>query len=343
MTTRMWQEIHDQPAVARRLLRTWQAEKAELLAECQAELRRADRVVLAGTGASLAACRAGSYAFIRCGRLLPHVIPADDLSGPAARLLGPGSLVILAPQSGESLETRSAVASLKSRGVRLWGVTNNPESHLARQADRVLLLDAGEEVSSATKTYLATVLLLMLLAGAGKCLAHAPDDLEETLRRSAGPVARWVAELAPAQAGYILGLHNLAPIAAQGALLLKEKAFLHFEGMSVSEFRHGCIEVVGPGLPILLLAASPEGAAEAGRHAAYLASLGADVRLIADAPADALPQDRVLRVQNRGDRVLAMLQVVVPLQLLAEGIARQLGRDVDGFRHIAKVVDTYRF
>ncbi|MEW8978976.1 MAG: SIS domain-containing protein [Symbiobacterium sp.] len=408
MTTRMWQEIHEQPAVARRIIETWRTERAALLADCRAELRGAERVILAGTGASLAACRAGQYIFVRCGRLLPHVVPADDLTGPAARLLGPESLVILVSQSGESLETREAVRALRAGGVRLWGITNDPSSLLAREADQVLPLDAGAEVSSATKTYLATLLLLLLLAGAGGCLQHLPDDLEETLRRSAEPVARWAAALAPAQAGYILGLQQFGPIAAQGALLLKEKASLHFEGLTVSEFRHGCIEAVQPGLPILLLASTPAGAAEGLRHAAYLASLGADVRLITDAvpaedmrlgcdgtraelgraagaagpqpaagptrstpaatartpqtppgartpgaegerqppgasPTAILPSDRVLVVQNRGDRVLGMLQAVVPLQLLAERIARELGHDVDGFRYISKVVDSYQY
>jgi len=344
----MWQEIQEQPAVAQRLLQAWlgtpagAAPQAGLLAQCRDELRRADRVVLAGTGASLAACRAGLNAFVRCGSTLPHVVPAADLPGLAAKVLGPESLVILVSQSGESLETRTAAEALKARGVPLWGITNNPDSYLARAADRALPLHAGEEVSSATKTYLATLLLLMLLAGAGRCLDRVPADLAETLRRSEEPVGRWAAALEGEPVGYILGLGATVPVAAQGALLLKEKTFKHVEGLSLSEFRHGNIEVMRPGLPLLLLAPTPRCAAEAVRHGAYLASLGAAVFLVTDSPVQGMAPDRVLQVQNRGDELLGALQVLPPLQLLAERIARQQGYDVDGFRYIAKVVEEYK-
>lgn len=323
----MWQEIQDQPEVALRLL---EAEVAQL----RTPIRSAGQVILAGTGASLAACRAGQYAFMRYAGILPHVLPAADLLDLP---LGPESLVILVSQSGASLETQMAVRALKERGVQLWGVTNNLESPLAQGADRVLWMNAGEEVSSATKTYLATLMLFLMLAGGA--VEAVPPDLRQTLDQSAETVDRWAAALMDQPVIYFLGAGAMGPMAAQGALLMKEKTFLHVEGMSLSEFRHGNIEVVRPGLPILLLAATPALSAEAERHAAYLASLGAEVYLVTDS----LPGgERVLRVQNSGDEVAGMLQVVVPLQMLSERIAVRKGYDVDGFRYIAKVVDQYR-
>lgn len=325
MPTRMWQEIQDQYDVALRLTGT------EPVA-----LTGIQRLILAGTGASLAACRAGQYAFMKYAGLLPHVLPAAELEYVAP---APGTLVILVSQSGASLETQTATLMLKERGISFWGVTNNLQSPLAQAADRVLWLNAGDEISSATKTYTATLLHLVRLAGG--VIRHVADDIRATLAAAAEPVERWAEALLEQQVGYILGMGPLAATAAVGALLMKEKALMHVEGMSVSEFRHGNIEVVRPGLPILMLAATPDAVAEAVQHARYFASLGADVYLVSDAPVHGMAPERVLQVSNQGDEVVGAIPAVIPLQLLAERIAVRKGYAVDGFRFIAKVVDKY--
>ncbi|HYF79632.1 MAG TPA: SIS domain-containing protein [Symbiobacteriaceae bacterium] len=348
MPTRMWQEIQDQPDVAARLLEAAgggtggaRAAQGATIAACRTDLRGVTRLILAGTGASLAACRVGQYAFMQYAGLLPHVLPAAELDyvQPA-----PGTLVILVSQSGQSLETQTAVDSLKARSIPFWGITNNPDSYLARNANRALLMHAGEEVSSATKTYMATLVLFALLAGGDQAAQHIPADLHATLAAAADPISRWAEALLNTRVGYILGMGPLGATASQGALLMKEKTFLHIEGMSLSEFRHGNIEVVTPGLPIIVLAVTPAQAAEAVKHAEYFASIGAEVCLITDSPVEAsrLPADRILQVQNGGGAYTGQLQVVVPLQLLAERVAVRKGHDVDGFRYIAKVVDKYK-
>lgn len=338
MPTRMWQEIQDQPGVAERVV---QGAGDGTIAACRSDLRNVTRLILSGTGASLTACRVGQYAFIKYAGLLPHVLPAAELDyvQPA-----PGTLVIIVSQSGQSLETQTAVDSLKARAIPFWGITNQPDSYLARHADRVLLMSAGEEVSSATKTYMATLVLFALLAGGDRPLGQLAADLRATMAAAADPISRWAEALLSTQVGYILGMGTLGATAEQGALLMKEKAFLHIEGMSLSEFRHGNIEVVTPGLPILVLAVTPAETAEAVKHGEYFASIGAEVYLVTDAPVagSRLSPDRILQVQNSGDEYSGQLQVVVPLQLLAERIAVRKGHDVDGFRFIAKVVDKYQ-
>lgn len=354
MPTRMWQEIHDQPDVAERLVLEAAGGAGEgagaphasegaagVIAACRSDLRHVTRLILSGTGASLAACRVGQYAFIKYAGLLPHVLPAAELDyvQPA-----PGTLVILVSQSGQSLETQTAVDTLKARAIPFWGITNNPDSYLARHAHRVLQMNAGEEVSSATKTYMATLVLFSLLAGGDRAVKQLPSDLRTTLAAAADPIQRWAEALLTTRVGYILGMGPLGATADQGALLMKEKTFLHIEGMSLSEFRHGNIEVVTPGLPIIVLAVTPTETEGAIRHAEYFASIGADVYLITDSPVTGsrLPMGRILQVQNSGDEYTGQLQVVVPLQLLAERVAVRKGHDVDGFRYIAKVVDKYR-
>jgi glucosamine--fructose-6-phosphate aminotransferase (isomerizing) len=339
----MWQEIQDQPKVVERLLQgAGEGGPAPAaIAACRDALRGVTRLILSGTGASLAACRVGQYAFMTYAGLLPHVLPAAELDylRPA-----PGTLVILVSQSGQSLETQTAVAALKEREIPFWGITNNPSSHLAQHADQVLLMHADEEISSATKTYTATLVLFALLAGADRPLLNLPADLRATLDAAATPIARWADALMDNKVGYILGMGALGAAAAPGALLMKEKAFLHIEGMSLSEFRHGNIEVVTPGLPIIVLAVTPTETAEAVRHAKYFASIGAEVYLITDSPVaeSNIPPERILQVENSGDAYTGQLQVVIPLQLLAERVAVRKGHNVDGFRYIAKVVDKYQ-
>jgi|GEM_PF-2748038 len=335
MITQTRQEILDQYEVSLRLTRG-----DAVPATLRAELRAASRLILTGTGASLLACKVAQYAFIKYARTLPTVAPAGeiDLLLPA---MEPGTLVILVSQSGESVETKTAVHSLQAGGTRFWGVTNNPNSYLARHAARVLLMQAGPEVSSATKTYMATLLLLFMLAGAP--VTGIPADVQETIAAADGAVDRWAAELKESRVMYVLGMGILGPTAAQGGLLLKEKTGISVEGMSLSEFRHGHVEVVHAGLPILVVAATPADCAQATKHAEYLESLGARVYLITDTPitSQAIPPERLLTVPNCGDEVTGQIPVVIPLQMLSERIALFLGRNVDGFHYIAKVVDTY--
>lgn len=337
MSSRTLTEIREQYDVALRLTQGG----ADLIASLRAELAQVQRLVLMGTGASLLACRAAQYGFVQYSGRLPHVLPAAEVDW-LVQVSGPETLVLLVSQSGQSYETQLAIQALTAAGIRFWGVTNNPDSALARQAERVLAMDAGEEVSSATKTYTATLLLLFRLAGADR-LEHISEDVRRTLAAAEPAVAGWAAALQDAAALYVLGMGWLGATAAQGALLLKEKTAIPSEGLSLSEFRHGHIEVVRPGLPLLVLAATAPAAGAALQHAEYFAGLGAAVYLISDAPlrSDRIPPEQILQVCNSGDGITAQIPAVIPLQLLAERIARGRGRDVDGFRYIAKTVDRY--
>ncbi len=335
MTSQMWQEIQDQYDVMQRV--EGQVQHLERLSR---QLGHVKRLILSGTGASLYACRAAAYAFMKHARLLPHVLPAAELGYVHPE---PGTLVILVSQSGQSLETQQAVQMLKERQIPFWGVTNNRDSHLGKGADELLFMDAGSEVSSATKTYTATLGLLCLLAKGAQTGPLAPG-IQATLGAAAPVADLWATELLEQDVIYLLGMGPLGVTAEAGGLLLKEKTFIHASGMSVSEFRHGNIEVVRPGLPIVLLASTADACAEAVKHGEYFASLGAEVYLVADAPvvSDRIPPQRILQVHGFGDEVLGQLTAVIPLQMLAERIADRKGYDVDGFRYIAKVVDTYK-
>uniref|UniRef100_A0A3G3JWH5 Glutamine--fructose-6-phosphate aminotransferase [isomerizing] n=2 Tax=Cohnella candidum TaxID=2674991 RepID=A0A3G3JWH5_9BACL len=310
------------------------------------ELRARGQVILMGTGASLNACKVSQYAFMKEAGILPHVMPASDVSL-LENVADRDTLVILVSQSGASYETKVAVEFLKRHGVTVWGITNIGDSPLALQADETFLMNAGEEVSSATKTYAATLLILYAMAAGGsdaflRRLAELPRAVEETLAVSESKIAAWAEVLGKRDKFYVLGDRAFGVTAQQGALVVKEKTFLHAEGMSLSEFRHGNIEVVEPGLPIVVVAAA-DSIGESRMHADHLASIGAEVYWIGDreASSERIPSDRSLVLPGLDDTAMSQITTVLPLMMLAENIAAMKGYDVDGFRHISKVVGQY--
>ncbi|WP_276357131.1 SIS domain-containing protein [Cohnella caldifontis] len=341
MSSRMRQEIRDTHEVSLAFARSDRSRFGHL----HESLRSRRHVILMGTGASLNACKVGQYAFLKEAGFLPHVVPAADVSL-LESFLGADDLVLLVSQSGESYETKAAIEAMKRRGVPVWGITNASDSALARLADETILMEAGEEVSSATKSYAATLLILNAIAAGEneafwQALAALPDAVRDTLSGSDRKIADWAGALAKREKFYLLGVREFGVTAQQGALVLKEKTFQHAEGMSLSEFRHGNVEVVQPGLPIVIVAGA-DSLDESLGHAEFLASLEAEVYLIADraaAPAK-IPADRILVLPGVSG-LMPQITTVLPLMQLAENIASAKGYDVDGFRYISKVVSQY--
>ncbi|TJY43554.1 SIS domain-containing protein [Cohnella pontilimi] len=343
MSSKTFQEIHGAYDVSLQFA----GASREQLNHCRAALAAYKQLILMGTGASLNACKIGQYAFMKYGGLIPHVIPASDVAL-LDRSLDEDTLVILVSQSGQSYETQVAVEYLKKRGVTVWGITNNEHSALGTGADETLLMNAGEEVSSATKTYVATLLILFTLAAGEEAgfppqLRQIPDAIRESIRRSEERISEWAAALEKHDNFYLLGAGAFGVTAQQGALVLKEKTFQHVEGMSLSEFRHGNIEVIRPGLPIVILAAA-DSVDDSLKHAEHLVSLSALVYLVVDRDVrlPSISQERIIVLPGQPNQLLAQICAVLPLMLLAEKIAALKGHDIDGFRYISKVVDQYQ-
>lgn len=340
--TRMWQEIQDQADVSKTILAHYM-ESAPALSEKM----KGRTLILTGTGASLNACRAARYAFIRYAGLIPQVLDAYEMLYVLDKL-PKDALVILVSQSGSSHETQVIAQALKEHLIEFWGITNNPDSLLAQKASQVLPLNSGEEVSSATKTYSATIQILYMLAasqtpGVLEKLAGLPQDIIRTLESAAPAVERLVERLHQSQVAYIAGLGMLGSTAIQGALMMKEKTFICTEGLPISELRHGTVEALKPGLPVLLAATTLPMVAEALKHAAFLSDTGAEIHLVADTAVDPaiIPAEKVIPIVNTMEEEFSHITAAIPFQLLAEGIARMNGYDVDGFRYLKKVVDQY--
>ncbi len=307
------------------------------------------QLVLLGTGASYNAADAARDAFIRYRLHIPQLLEASRINA-VRNCLNAETIPVLISQSGNSLETRLAVDTLCEAGIPITGVTNNPDSYLAAAATTMLFLSAGEEVSSATKTYAASILLLYLAACRNDAEALAevrciPAKLEECLRRSSTTVQPLADTLQNSSVAYIAGVGGLDTTARQGALLLKEKARMHVEGMSIAELRHGTIESIDDGTPVIIACHGAD-YREACKHARFIRAVtGAYVALLVNAATEVrVPEPAevdAFYVPNVATPSLCHIGAAVPFELIAEELALRKGLDIDGFRYINKVIVDY--
>lgn len=343
MQTSMWKEIQDQPDVVEKLLEVY-LPKAEYYREL---LKRKKQLVLTGIGASLNACHMARYAFFKYCNLKPQIVQSDELCY-LLPSIDKETLVIFVSQSGESYETKIVGQQLKENGIEFWGITNDENSSLAKNATEVFLLYSGREISSATKTNLASFILLAIIAAGydekvKKVLCALSQKLKATLDNCLIPLETLADYLLPHSQFYILGMGANAGTAIEGALMMQEKTFIHTTGSSISDFRHGTVEVIEKELPILLLASGKINTEIALQHAGYLKDTGAEVYLCTDIR-DSIAMDicPVIPVEEVGEEIISLAALLMPLQLLAERVAVKKGLNVDGFRYLSKIVGDYK-
>ncbi len=346
MRSKMLEEIWGQVEVTKNIL----ARDNAAIEHFSRRIFRSGNVVLLGTGASLNACLAAKYAFMRYSHIIPWVIEASMISA-AVKSIPPGTPAVIISQSGNSLETRYALDACNANGVAVTGITNNPESYLAEHAENTILFQAGEEISSATKTYSASILILYLAAcinnqAAMTDLTKIPGTLKSCLEKSTQQIEKLAEQLKNCRSIYIGGMGLYENTARQGGLLIKEKDFIHAEGLSISELRHGTIESIDKTTPVIIICHETQ-YGKAHEHGRYLRkTTGAHVYILVNGENlrdfTNCSDEGIVRIPNTGNETLGHLCAAVPLQLLSEEIAFQMGYDIDGFRYIRKVIDTYR-
>jgi len=332
-------EIAEQPEVVARFLER----EAGRVGRLTVPLRRAGIrfVLIAARGTSDNAARYAQYVF---GALdgLPVALAAPSLTTlygrpPDAR----GGLVVGISQSGRSPDIVETVAAARRAGVPTLAIVNDPESPLARAADEVLPLHAGEEKSvAATKTYTAQLAAVALLALslAGKRtllrkLASVPAAMEKALGTE-DAAARTARRLARASRAVVLARGVNYPTAWEIALKLKELALILAEPYSSADFEHGPIALAERDLPAILVSA-PGGKPEAEllALARRLEKRGSPVLPIGLPVKGAIPLPVL-------PELLSPLVAVVPGQLLAFHAARARGLDPDAPRGLRKVTET---
>ena len=351
----MSKEIHEQPrAVADTLLGRRASDGSLVLDELHlppAELRPVDKVVVVACGSSFHAGMVAKHAIERWARLPVEVEIASELRY-REPVLHERTLVVGVSQSGETLDTLEALREARRAGARTLVVSNVVHSTMAREADGAIYTRAGPEVSVAsTKCHVAQIVALDVLALAlaqwrGTMAPAAVAAVMDELQRLPAAVedalgrAKEVDDVAAALIGardfFFVGRHLGYPVALEGALKLKEISYLRAEGYPAGELKHGPLALVEPGTVVVAVLDPLRDKMRS--NVAEAAARGATVVVVAaDGDPDAAG-DHVLRVPDVADPVLAPVVEVVPLQLLAYGLARRLGNDVDRPRNLAKTV-----
>jgi glucosamine--fructose-6-phosphate aminotransferase (isomerizing) len=343
--THLYREIHEQPAVLRRLL-----DKEEATAAALAELIRGrgiDHVVIAARGTS---DNAGRYAQYVLGAMngLSVGLAAPSLFTVYRRPPRFGNALVLGiSQSGKSPDIVAVLAEARRQGALTAVLTNRPASPLAEQGDVVIDLQAGEERAvAATKTYtseLAAVALISVsLSGSAEqhaALMTIPDAAEATLGMNTAiaavaPRYRYMSRCVVVGRGY-----NLAT-AFETALKLKEMTYTIVEPYSSADFLHGPLAMIERGFPVVVIAPSGLMAAEMTEFARTLRERQAEVIAISDV-GELLEQARVpLALPAAVPEWLSPITAVIPGQLLAMHLAGARDFDIDSPRGIHKVTET---
>jgi glutamine---fructose-6-phosphate transaminase (isomerizing) len=322
------------------------------------ELREIDKVFVVACGTAYHSGLLAKYAIEHWTRLPVEVELASEFRY-RDPVLDRSTLVVAISQSGETADTLEAVRHAKDQKAKVLAICNTNGSQIPRECDAVLYTRAGPEIGVAsTKTFLAQIAANYLV---GLALAQArgtkyPDEVEREYRElEAMPdlVARVLATVEPVAAlGYrfaqsstvlFLGRHVGYPVALEGALKLKELAYMHAEGFAAGELKHGPIALIEDGLPVIVVMPSPKGAAIL--HAKLLSNIreiqsrGAVTIVIAEEGDDTVRPyaDHLIEIPSVSTLLQPLLSTI-PLQVFAASVAQARGYDVDKPRNLAKSV-----
>jgi len=322
------------------------------------ELRTIDKVFVVACGTAFHSGLIGKYAIEHWTRLPVEVELASEFRY-RDPVLDRETLVVAISQSGETADTLEAVRHARRQRARVLAICNTNGSQIPRESDAVLYTHAGPEVGvAATKTFLAQVtanyLVGLALAQARgtkyrdevarefELLSEMPAAVATTLTLME-PVRKLAVDIGRSKAILFLGRHVGFPVALEGALKLKELAYMHAEGFAAGELKHGPIALIEEGLPVVVVTPSPK--ADPMLHSKLLSNIreiqarGARTIVIAEEGDDTVaPFADFLLELPRVPKLFQPLVATVPLQILAAEIARSRGYDIDKPRNLAKSV-----
>jgi glucosamine--fructose-6-phosphate aminotransferase (isomerizing) len=373
----MLKEIHEQPRAVEDTLRgrvdlvegDVVGEEIGVGAELAAKIRR---VYFVACGTSAHAAMAGRYWVEQLARI-PAVVEIGSEVRYREPVFCPGDLVVAVSQSGETLDTLAAVKTAKANGAHVLAVSNVIDSAIPRMSDAALYTHAGPEIGVASTKCFTTQLVAMLLlsvylgrrrgvlpADEGRrilqALTQAPHQMREVLETAED--VRQVAKKYMRSAHMLfLGRGTGYPVALEGALKLKEISYVHAEGYSAGEMKHGPIALIDEDMPVVVVCPRDahfektfsnmqEVRAREGQLIAVctagdsdVASLLMDVAPRSNRRASLPPPSEpdLLTIPGAPAEVLPLL-TVIPLQLLAYHMADLKGTDVDQPRNLAKTV-----
>lgn len=359
----MAKEIADQPqAVADTLMGRLASDGTVQLSEIdglsETDIRGLDRIIMVACGTASYACDIAKYAIEKWARIpvqveLSHEFRYRD------PIITPNTLVVAISQSGETMDTLMATRYAKEQGAKVLSICNTQGATLARESDAVIYTHAGPEVAVAsTKALTAQItagyLLGLFLAqnndaterkalqSLGKELLKMPARVTKVIDGSMG-ITKLGSEMAAAKSVLFLGRNVGFPVAMEGALKLKELAYIHAEGFAAGELKHGPIALIEEGQPVIVIVPSPRDADSL--HPKVISNIqeirarGAKVIAIAEQGDEQVGSyaEHVIFVP-KCESIFAPILNVIPLQFFALALSTAKGLDVDQPRNLAKSV-----
>jgi glucosamine--fructose-6-phosphate aminotransferase (isomerizing) len=343
----MLKEIYEQPkAISDTLIGRLDGLNLKL------KFKKFEKIVIIACGTAYNAGLVGKYAIEKWGQ-----IPVDVELASEYRYREPSldkkTLVIPISQSGETMDTLMALRYAKSKGATIFSVCNTNGSTIGRESDAVLYTHAGPEIAVASTKAFATQLIAMYLIGLeiGKSLDNLskkevnaiveqlstlPAKVEQVLE-TVEPLRELTRKFKDAESVLFLGRHVGYPTALEGALKLKELAYMHAEGFAGGELKHGPIALIDKGTPVVAIMPA-EHSVLAEKMASNIQEVKArGAVVIAISEFDFVGADHLIRIPKI-DQLLQPVLAVVPLQVIAYEMAVARGNDVDQPRKLAKSV-----
>ncbi len=354
----MLKEIFEQPQAVRDTLRGRLGPDGLVqLRELELDVstaREFNKVFVIACGTSYHAAMMAKYAIERWTRLPVEIDIASEFRY-RDPVLDERTLVIGISQSGETLDTLAAVRYARAQGATLIAVTNVVDSAMAREADAVLYTRAGPEIGvAATKTFSTQLIAMQLLAlwlahargslddaviqNAVKAMFLLPDQISAVLEQSES--IRAMAEAwADRRDFFFLGRSAAFPVAMEGALKLKEIAYVRAEGYPAGEMKHGPIALIEDGVVVVGVATNSHVKGKMLSNMEEMKARNGTILLVlteGDEEGTSVADETIYVPWS--PELLSPVTAVVPLQLLAYWLATKRGLDVDKPRNLAKTV-----
>lgn len=354
----MLKEIFEQPkAVADTLIGRLVDNQISLdeLKLSKSELQALKKIVVIACGTAYHAGLVAKYAIEKWAKIPVEVELASEFRY-RDPLVDAQTLVIAISQSGETMDTLMALRHAKEHGAKVLAVCNTNSSTIPRESDAVIYTHAGPEIAVASTKALLTQIVATYLIGLylGQIrnklsstevaaiyneMLELPSQLEQILE-TVEPLRTLTRKFAEQNTVLFLGRHVGYPIALEGALKLKELAYIHAEGFAGGELKHGPIALIEAGTPVIAIVPNTH---EHGLDEKMLSNIqevkarGANVIAIATKGIEIPGATHVIRIPS-SSQLLQPVLAAVPLQVFAYEMAVARGTDVDQPRNLAKSV-----
>lgn len=312
-----------------------------------ADISSAKKLLMGAKNISLIACGTSFHAALVFKSLLSKAgIRCEAIIGseyPGA-VFEKGTAALAISQSGETADTLLAVRAAKKKGAKIIGITNIVGSSLSRESDACVYIGAGPEISVvATKSFTSQLVVLYRLAFSLTRQANAAEKLRdlsaliEALLTKEADIKKLAATLCKKKDFFFIGRGLSFPIAAEGALKLKEITYLHAEAYAAGELKHGPLSLLEKDVCVLAVAPSDETSSKMLSNIKECKARNATIIGISDSQSILAECDLSFKMPPF-DPLFSPILYTIPLQMLAYHMTLMLGRDPDKPRNLAKSV-----